>query len=103
MPRYIDAERFKLWVQENYVLYDGGRYLNDIDEQPTADVVERKKGKWIITDTYNNQIWHCNCSECGEDPLHFISGSEDWWLNKLPKFCPYCGADMREEKTDETN
>jgi hypothetical protein len=55
---------------------------------------KRKKGKWIITDTYNNRVWHCNCPECGEDPQHFISGTEDWWINKLPNFCPNCGADM---------
>lgn len=59
---------------------------------------EQKTGKWIITDTYNNQIWRCNCSACGKDPQYFISGTEDWWINKLPNFCPNCGADMREEE-----
>lgn len=100
-PRYIDANKLiDLAMHEGAYGYVD---VHDIHNAPTADVVEWKKGKWIITDIYNNRVWHCNCSECGEDPLHFISGTEDWWLNKLPNFCPSCGADMREEKTDETN
>lgn len=107
-PGYKDKPYFSIRYEENGELFEGfGTYKPEVLSEYIreyfmgADVVERKKGKWIITDTYNNQIWHCDCSECGEDPLHFISGSEDWWLNKLPKFCPYCGADMREEKTDD--
>lgn len=60
-------------------------------------LVERKKGKWIITDE-DRHIWHCKCPECGRDPQYFISGSEDWWMNDLPNFCPYCGADMRDDR-----
>ena len=76
----------------------GGIHIDALEIAVRAMAEERKKGKWIITDLYNNRVWHCNCSECGEDPLHFISGTEDWWLNKLPTYCPSCGAEM--EKTD---
>ena len=57
-------------------------------------------GHWVLTDVEGNRIWHCSCSECGKDPQNYIGGSENWWLikNNLPKFCPNCGADMREEK-----
>lgn len=51
---------------------------------------ERKKGRWIITDTDS-----CYCSECKKDPISFVNGSEFWWLDKMPNFCPHCGADMR--------
>ena len=56
-----------------------------IDTQP-----ERKKGRWIITDTDS-----CYCSECKKDPISFVNDSEFWWLDKMPNFCPHCGADMR--------
>lgn len=77
MPRYIDAERFKLWLQENYVMYDGDRYFNDIDAQPTADVVRREKGRWIDMDN------HVMCSCCG---------AAHYGVDK--NFCPNCGAKM---------
>ena len=47
--RLIDADRFKNWLMENYILYDGNRSLKDIDEQPTVDavpVVRCKDCKW---------------------------------------------------------
>ena len=60
---------------------------------PAADVVERKRGKWDIADGDAN-VWYC--SECGNE----------WMLNDgTPEennmaYCPYCGADMREEDDD---
>ena len=50
---------------------------------PAANVVEQKRGKWLMTtwDTY-----YFRCSVCGEQ-----SGS--MW-----PFCHHCGADMRGEK-----
>lgn len=88
-PEYSDAIRH----------YISGLHsaINTVIEAPSVQP-EHKKGKWIITDMENNRIWHCNCSECGEDPQHFISGTEDWWINKLPNFCLNCGADMRGER-----
>lgn len=79
MPKYIDAERFKLWLQENYAPRD--RYFIDIDAQPTADVVERKVGKWTEKDA---------CSECGCQP---------WYERDIRflKYCPNCGARMKSE------
>lgn len=70
----------------------------DLDEMPPADVVERKKGKWIKkmriieTDKYASYTpeWYCSC--CGEGYAPYIA--------ELISFCPNCGADMREEKTD---
>ena len=61
---------------------------------------EPRKGHWILTDVEGNRVWHCNCSECGKDPQNYIGGSENWWLikSKLPKFCPNCGSDNREEE-----
>lgn len=43
---------------------------------------ERKKGKWRHYDGM------CSCSVCGSH------------MDDISPFCPMCGADMREEKTD---
>ena len=54
---------------------------------PSADP-ERKKGKWIKTD--EREEWYGDiyvCSLCG---YRLIDANE--------KYCPNCGADMREEK-----
>lgn len=72
---------------EMYTDDDAVEAINDV---PSAEP-ERKKGKWIVTDRDEN----CNCSECGKDPLSFVSGSEYWWVDTLPNFCPNCGANMR--------
>lgn len=81
---------------------DAADTLNDLAN--SADVGERKKGKWlydpegrmrtddILADCgYEHHEWIC--SECREEP---------WWCGVdeeiLPPFCPHCGADMRGEE-----
>lgn len=49
----------------------------------------RKTGKWIDRIVDYRLLYFC--SECGE------IGSDLW------KFCPYCGADMREEQDETSN
>lgn len=52
-----------------------------IDGTPTADVVERKNGKWIV---------YYECPKCGEITKDFT------------EYCPFCNADLRgEEEEDE--
>lgn len=57
---------------------------------PAADVRENKKRYW-----YEDEAGCAICSECREyafeTSTHHISG----WF---PRFCPNCGADMREEQ-----
>lgn len=53
-----------------------------IDESPSADVIERKRGKWIAM---GGGDWKCSCCNYTVSP----------WNNT--QFCPNCGADMREE------
>lgn len=57
----------------------------------------RPKAKWIIDDKEYSRIWHCHCSKCKKDPQDHIGGSEDWWLVRLPNYCPNCGAEMESE------
>ena len=60
-----------------------------------------RKGYWIIDDKEGSRIWKCHCSECNKDPQEdFIQGTENWWVNKLPDFCPHCGVDMEDDNGD---
>lgn len=51
--------------------------------------VERKKGKWILTEDDNYE--YCTCSECG------YQNGENWTSGSDIPFCANCGADMRGE------
>ena len=58
---------------------------------------QRKKGKWIEQDDSWDGVYY-ECSACGE-PWTTIDGTP--WDNGM-KFCPNCGAEMRED-TEEPN
>lgn len=74
----------------------------DVDIAKVADAIKalqpvtptRKVGKWIITDKEHGRIWHCHCSNCKKDPQDCVGGTENWWLVRLPDYCPNCGANM---------
>jgi len=94
MPRYIDADVLKheLCIRQHMLNADSlWKTLEIMDAQPTADVVERKKGKWIVEGHHPNYL--LRCSACQEIAM---------WAGGIsyiyPNFCPKCGADMREEK-----
>ena len=54
-------------------------FIEDIAEQPAADVAEVRHGEWIYGEF---DIPHC--SECGKEVLP----------NQISKHCPDCGAKM---------
>jgi rubrerythrin len=56
--------------------------LRAINEEPTADVVEVKHGKWIKD---KNRY---TCSECG---FYYFAN------NSKSNYCPNCGAKMDKE------
>lgn len=66
-----------------------GSAFDAIEELPTADVVERKKGKWktvmLDHEAFGVRPTTFYCSEC-----HQITTFRTF-------FCPNCGADMRQE------
>ena len=81
MTEYIKREDIHLALDRHY--FTGELSLREtIDSVPSADVVERKKGKW-------KQGY---CSECR------YNWSKDAPIANVPNFCPNCGADMREEE-----
>ena len=67
--------------------YEQGWYdLQAMLEKLPSAQPERKKGKWIKGTGENGVTTSLFCSNCGCENPHW----HDW------KFCPNCGADMRE-------
>lgn len=60
---------------------------------------KRPRGKWIYFQyDANPQIGNWHCSECRQiAPVDYFGHSIK------SKYCPNCGAEMREEANDETN
>ena len=93
MARYIDADKLKEAFStdtQHLSTFDPDLYdliVLDIDEAPTADVKEAKRGKWI----YN--VKYYSCSICAGKRFNLLLGTD-------AEFCPYCGAKMdgRKEK-----
>ena len=77
----------------------GGCKIEDyIKSIPAADVVERKHGKWEHKQFCSNLSGYeyaCFCSICGK-PTYRIS-----LLERMPNFCPNCGAEMDTVKGEE--
>ena len=88
--RLIDAEslkaKFKDPVTRAFV-------TEMIDNEPTVDAVERKRGRWVHSE---DKEWcgggKTTCTTCG---WSYSDGAyhEVYEFN----FCPNCGADMRGE------
>ena len=100
MSRYIDAERLKddmaVLLERNEKLIDEwlANCVDDlIDDQPTADVEEVKHGEWVFKFYCGNMSGYdygMTCSVCGKPPYRQLA-------EKMPPFCPNCGASMVNE------
>ena len=73
-----------------------------VQKLPAADVRENKRGRNI---TEENPVDQFVCSECGlilegyyRREIDHDDGYEIYY-EFTPRFCPNCGADMREEQT----
>lgn len=95
MSRYIDADELIFFGLDN----PDDEHLFEfvpkefIDNAPTADVVERKRGEWI-QHVNEPSLWSCSICET----VIYSEHEED--RLKFHKWCGCCGADMRGE-TDE--
>lgn len=91
MPRYLTDEDVYTILTAVYHHWSDIQHkaLRDaIASVPTADVVKRKKGKWMHDGSKWKNRWVC--SECGRKIF-----------DEPTPFCPYCGADMREETDND--
>ena len=93
--RLIDADALieemptVMAMQDTYLPIHFKEWL--IDEAPT---IEPKRGVWKPFDLkWGRSIWYCTaCEESTEVPC-------DIWKHKpIYKYCPNCGADMRERE-----
>ena len=99
MSRYIDADALKkdygmgyecdkcpqnTWLCQHSFAYTKMDICGWIDDAPTIDAVERKRGEWV-----DNGFEH-ECSVCGKKGI----GIEQY------SFCPNCGASMREREDE---
>lgn len=85
MIEYIkreDALKAMEWKWAGKAAFDAVKAI------PSADVVERKKGKWVKGVSENGATTALFCSVCHYENKHWY----EW------NFCPNCGADMRERK-----
>lgn len=86
--RYIEADKLKADIKEIARKQDGKltefEVLGIMSAQPTADVRENVKGRWIA-----DELTGWLCSNCGEHIVLNVKMHGD--------YCPNCGADMRGE------
>lgn len=73
------------------------RGKGSVIEESIRNSIPLPEGHWIIDNKDKYRIWQCRCSNCKKDPQVFIGGTEDWWVTRLPAFCPNCGSKMTED------
>ena len=79
MSKYID-----FYLIGELVDSHGNVHYEDLKNLQTADVVERKRGEWVLND---DQVYECK--DCGYVPS--LDGYT--YFN----YCPNCGARMQSE------
>ena len=95
MARYIDADpimedlRIVKPITETEAVAFRFAYCK-LKDAPTADVVERKHGRWLPYE-FGTKRWH-KCSVCGKADEYI----NERGIEAVRKFCPNCGAEMRE-------
>lgn len=90
---YIDRDKLIENKFNNDISYNS--FVNLVKRQPTADVVERKRGKWIRRSDIPNAY---TCSNC----YQVIYAMNRKYLAEYHAFCGKCGLDMRGETDDAT-
>lgn len=93
MSRYIDIDRYSFPTLHQKELNDymkgWNTCLKSVLQQPTADVVEVRRGEWIkyCTGLYGSNY---KCSKCGNLADEDNSGHYAIFTN----YCSNCGAKM---------
>ena len=94
MPRYIDADEFIKRVI-HYSKQSTKTIGLALKDTPTADVVERKRGKWIVCNILDfaqrptgRKVGRCsNCGHLTDEFRTMVEASK-----KLTNFCSECGS-----------
>lgn len=98
MNRYINAgnllTKIKAYRPYQYLGEDALSYaIKMVELEPSADVRENVRGEWIRRDSRYVGWISFDCSVCGETLELDRETSNDF------KYCPFCGAQMRGDKT----
>lgn len=91
MPKYIDADEYIKYCEENWIALN----VDAVNKQPAADVEPVRHGRWI---------WHgegYDCSECKKWVDGDIRYSFEDRTPFLPVYCPFCGTKMDKEEDDD--
>ena len=76
--------------------------VDEIDSFPAADVAPVRRGKWL---NFYNDYRTAECSVCAE--LYEVTFDKESnsalfdCFKRFYKYCPNCGADMREVPNDD--
>ena len=109
MPRYIDAdEAIRLYAHyEKWHSYDAFDLEPILNEMPTADVAEVKRGRWKIKAINTFYMAYgatgyepvYECSLCGAVEESYLRLDEPIMPEDadFPRYCPNCGALMMDE------
>ena len=92
----IDALR-TCYDTETITMDNGDEYINYEDavgevEQLPSIQPECKIGQWIPSDSE----LEIKCNKCGKDFSEYVDSIDYIYLAEYPKFCPNCGAVMKE-------
>lgn len=90
MPEYIEREALLRDIGDNpSPIYEAFRIV--VKRQPTADVAEVRRGKWIATEEYETD----RCNLCGfKINWDDIASCEIYDIH----YCPKCGAKMGDDE-----
>lgn len=89
VERTMNDEDKTEWKKWSIILKERSAFKFNVADASTADVVERKHGKWIpISDVPNVYT----CSNC----YQVIYAMNRKYLAEYHAFCGRCGADMRK-------
>lgn len=112
MAEYINRGDLTIWLNKKSCEYSMNDVvpigwtlkglINELATFPSADVVERKTGKWMTTDAFPHHVY---CSACHKTYIP----NDNWqiWQDHcndggLPRnYCPNCGAKMEAELPKE--
>ena len=93
MSRYIDREDLLKNLKQFAPEHLTPLIVMLIEKQPTADVQEVRRGRWLYEDSDIGWTDY-KCYDCG-NIISTVNQDED-----LYSYCPYCGARM-DGKEDE--
>lgn len=96
MPRYVDVERFKIWlsekVKEGLVSFSSAETVASLLRYaPTANVAPVIHAHWI------KKMHEWDLGDPPQDYTDFTCSNCKIRVQDKTPFCPFCGSEMSEE------